>query len=52
MRLTERAGELWAKPVFGKSNLIFTMAHAADMLGVPLDQAGLYSGDEVVVRLF
>jgi molybdopterin molybdotransferase len=52
VRLAERDGELWAEPVFGKSNLIFTLAHADGMLHVPLDQAGLYAGDVVVVRLF
>jgi molybdopterin molybdotransferase len=52
VRLAERDGELWAEPVFGKSNLIFTMARADGMLRVPLDRAGLYAGDEVVVRLF
>jgi molybdopterin molybdotransferase len=52
VRLVERDGELWAEPVFGKSNLIFTMAHADGMLRVPLDQAGLYAGDEVMVQLF
>jgi molybdopterin molybdotransferase len=52
VRLTERDGELWAEPVFGKSNLIFTMARADGMLRVPLDRAGLYAEDEVVVRLF
>jgi molybdopterin molybdotransferase len=52
VRLAERDGELWAEPVFGKSNLIFTLVHADGMLRVPLDRAGLYAGDEVVVRLF
>jgi molybdopterin molybdotransferase len=52
VRLAERDGELWAEPVFGKSNLIFTLAHADGMLNVPLDRAGLYAGDEVLVRLF
>jgi len=52
VRLAARDGELWAEPVFGKSNLIFTLAHADGMLGVPLDKAGLYAGDEVMVRLF
>src|SRR6476469_4101868 len=31
VRLVERDGDLWAEPVFGKSNLIFTMAHADGM---------------------
>jgi molybdopterin molybdotransferase len=52
VRLADRAGELWAEPVFGKSNLIFTLARADGMVCVPLDQAGLYAGDEVMVRLF
>lgn len=45
-------GLLWAEPVFGKSNLIYTMARADGMLPVPLDRAGLYAGDLVTVRLF
>jgi molybdopterin molybdotransferase len=51
-RLETRDGLLWAEPVFGKSNLIYTMAHADGMLHVPLDLAGLYAGDQVMVRLF
>ena len=42
---------LWAEPVFGKSNLIYTMVHADGMLHVPLDLAGLYAGDTVVIQL-
>jgi molybdopterin molybdotransferase len=52
VRLEQRDGELWAEPVFGKSNLIYTMAHADGMLHVPLDLAGLYAGELVSVRLF
>ena len=52
VRLETRDGALWAEPVFGKSNLIYTMVHADGMLHVPLDQAGLYAGDLVTVRLF
>jgi molybdopterin molybdotransferase len=52
VRLAERDGILWAEPVFGKSNLIYTMAHADGMLHVPLDLAGLYAGDAVMVQLF
>lgn len=52
VRIEPRGGELWAEPVFGKSNLIYTMAHADGILRVPLDLAGLYAGDMVTVRLF
>jgi molybdopterin molybdotransferase len=52
VRLVERDGIRWAEPVFGKSNLIYTMAHADGLLHVPLDLAGLYAGATVTVRLF
>ena len=51
-RLERREGELWADPVFGKSNLIYTMVRAAGLIQVPLDRAGLYAGDLVDVELF
>jgi molybdopterin molybdotransferase len=52
VRLVERDGALWAEPVFGKSNLIYTMAHADGLLRVPLDLAGLYADEMVNVRVF
>ena len=50
----DRNGEegLIAEPVFGKSNLIYTLIRADGLVEVPLDQAGLYAGERVVVRLF
>jgi molybdopterin molybdotransferase len=51
-RLERRDGELWAEPVFGKSNLIFTMVRASGMIHVPLDRAGIEAGDTAEVRLF
>ena len=45
-------GELKAEPVFGKSNLIFTLIRADGLVQVPLDKAGLYAGETVPVRLF
>lgn len=51
VRLTTRGGVLWAEPLFGKSNLIYTIAHADGILRVPLDLAGLYANDLVTVRL-
>ncbi len=41
-----------AEPVFGKSNLIYTLIHADGLITVPLDANGLHSGDEVEVVLF
>ena len=52
VRLITRDGALWAEPLFGKSNLIYTIAHADGILHVPLDRAGLYVEDLVTVRLF
>lgn len=49
---TRDDGALWAVPVFGKSNLIYTMVRADGMLAVPLDLSGLYAGDLVTVSLF
>jgi molybdopterin molybdotransferase len=51
-RLEQRNGELWAEPVFGKSNLIYTMVRSDGLIHVPLDRAGLYAGDVVEVELF
>jgi molybdopterin molybdotransferase len=51
-RLATRDGELWAEPVFGKSNLIFTMVKADGMIHVPLDRAGVEAGELAEVRLF
>ncbi|MCS6882866.1 MAG: molybdopterin molybdotransferase MoeA [Oscillochloridaceae bacterium] len=52
VRLEARDGELWADPVFGKSNLIYTLARAHGLVHVPLDLGGLYAGDQVEVKLF
>jgi molybdopterin molybdotransferase len=51
-RLDRRGDELLAEPVFGKSNLIYTMVRADGLILVPLDRAGLYAGDLVDVELF
>jgi molybdopterin molybdotransferase len=45
-------GGLDAIPVFGKSNLIFTLIRADGMLKVPLDAGGLVAGTPVEVVLF
>ena len=50
--IESRAGELWAVPVFGKSNLIYTLVRSDGMVKVELDQGGLFEGDRVDVILF
>lgn len=45
-------GAVQAVPVFGKSNLIFTLIRADGMVKVPLDLGGLSAGAQVEVVLF
>jgi molybdopterin molybdotransferase len=52
VRLEQRDGMVEAVPVFGKSNLIFTLIRADGMLHVPLDSGGLSAGELVEVVLF
>lgn len=51
-RLEDSADGLIATPVFGKSNLIYTLVNADGLIKVPLNKAGLEAGDWVEVRLF
>jgi len=51
VRLMEREGQLWADPIFGKSNLIFTLVRADGVVRVPLDATGIPAGEEVEVVL-
>jgi molybdopterin molybdotransferase len=53
VRLERRQdGGFDAVPVFGKSNLIFTLIRADGMLKIPLDAGGLPAGAQVEVVLF
>jgi molybdopterin molybdotransferase len=40
-----------AEPIFGKSNLIFTLASADGLLRIPPDATGLSAGEMVEVSL-
>jgi molybdopterin molybdotransferase len=51
-RLEDSAEGLRAIPVFGKSNLIYTLVNADGLIKVPLNKGGLLAGDWVEVRLF
>lgn len=52
VRLVQRDGEMWAEPVFGKSNLIFTLVNADGLLRIPLNVTGLREGTWGKVLLF
>jgi len=52
VKLIDRHGEWWAEPVFGKSNLIYTLVKADGMMIIPIDANGIAAGELVDVRLF
>ena len=49
MRLIEEKDGLVAEPVFGKSNLIFTLVRADGLIRIPADANGLSAGEMVQV---
>jgi molybdopterin molybdotransferase len=54
VRLLEDKGEIRgyrAEPVFGKSNLIFTLARADGLVRIPSDATGLTAGEFVEVHI-
>lgn len=51
-RLEETADGLTAVPIFGKSNLIYTLVNADGILKVPINKSGVEAGEIVEVRLF
>ncbi len=52
VRIEEKDGEVWVDPVFGKSNLIYTLIKADGTMKVPLESGGLSEGAIVDVKLF
>jgi molybdopterin molybdotransferase len=51
-RVEDSTEGLRAIPVFGKSNLIYTLVNADGLIKVPLNKGGLLAGEWVQVRLF
>jgi len=51
VRLEKRDGEMWAVPVFGKSNLIYTLVHADGTVKIDLNANGVREGAWVTVFL-
>jgi molybdopterin molybdotransferase len=52
VRLFERDATLYADPIFGKSNLIYTLVNADGLVHIPLNSNGLRMGTQVEVTLF
>ena len=52
VRLQPSDDHVRAVPVFGKSNLIFTLIRSDGIVKVPLDKSGLYEGETVNVRVY
>jgi molybdopterin molybdotransferase len=52
VRLISEKDGYRAEPVFGKSNLIFTLSRADGLLRIPPDANGLNAGEIVKVNLF
>jgi molybdopterin molybdotransferase len=52
VKIEEKNGELYADPVFGKSNLMFALIRADGLAKVPLDKAGMTAGESVEIALF
>jgi molybdopterin molybdotransferase len=52
VRLTEQDDGWLAEPVFGKSNLIFTLVNADGLIHIPLNSNGLRAGSTVEVIPF
>jgi molybdopterin molybdotransferase len=51
-RVAETAVGFNATPVFGKSNLIYTLVNADGLIKIPLNKGGVLAGEIVEVRLF
>lgn len=51
VRLEQRDGEIWAVPVLGKSNLIYTLVNAEGVIKIPLDSNGIRAGEWVTVMM-
>lgn len=52
VRVEQRPDGAWAEPVFGKSNLIYTLVKSDGMVRIDLDKNGLTEGEWVQVILF
>jgi molybdopterin molybdotransferase len=52
VQVINQSGENIAEPIYGKSNLIFTLVRADGMVRIPPDATGLSAGQEVEIIIF
>ncbi len=52
VNLVESGDGFVAEPIFGRSNLIFTLIRAAGLIRIPPEVTGLEAGTDVIVELF
>jgi molybdopterin molybdotransferase len=52
VRLVREPGRILAEPVYGRSNLIFTLVRADGLIRIPAEATGLRAGAKVFVQLF
>ncbi len=52
VRLSESDGAVSASPIFGKSNLIYTLVDSDGIARVPPESGGLYAGEVVEVLIY
>jgi len=52
VRLSNQGDEWLAEPVYGRSNLIFTLVRADGLIRIPPSATGLEQGTQVTVSLF
>ncbi len=51
-KIVETGEEFLTRPIFGKSNLIFTLVNADGLIKIPLNKGGVLAGEFVEVLLF
>jgi molybdopterin molybdotransferase len=51
-KIVAASNEILAMPIFGKSNLIFTLVNADGLIKIPLNKGGVLAGEFVEVLLF
>lgn len=50
--LTDKEGETWAMPIYGKTGLIRVMSEAQGYIHIPYEKQGLSRGEKVIVYIF